>query len=76
MSKQIDNVIKQLNHFNGLADQWLKDYKDTTYQLKICIEALEDLLEGVKKLPPLTAIAGVLEKECKKAESALHDISH
>lgn len=33
--------------------------------------ALENLMEGVSSLPPLTAIAGSLEKQYKEAENAI-----
>jgi len=35
------------------------------------LEACKALLEGVYSLPPLTAIAGVLETQCKIAQSAI-----
>lgn len=34
-------------------------------------EALQSLMDGVRGLPPLTAIAGVLEKQYKQAEAAI-----
>jgi len=34
-------------------------------------EALKNLMDGVRGLPPLTAIVGVLEKQYKQAEAAI-----
>ena len=34
-------------------------------------EALQNLIDEVRGLPPLTAIAGVLEKQYKQAEAAI-----
>ena len=34
-------------------------------------EALQSLMGGVRGLPPLTAIAGTLEKQYKQAEAAI-----
>lgn len=35
------------------------------------LEALQNLMKGVEGLPPLTAIAGALEKQYKQAEQAI-----
>lgn len=34
-------------------------------------EALQNLMDGVRGLPPLTAIVGVLERQYKQAEAAI-----
>lgn len=36
------------------------------------LKALQNLMEGVANLPPLTVISGVLEKEYKEAEKAIN----
>lgn len=38
-------------------------------------EGLRELLEGVQQLPPLTAIAGVLEPQCNKAKQLMNKIN-
>lgn len=35
------------------------------------LEALQNLMKGVEELPPLTAIAGILEKQYKQAQEAV-----
>lgn len=35
------------------------------------LEALQALMEGVRQLPPLSAIAGVLESQYKQAQAAI-----
>ena len=40
-------------------------------QAPAMLEALKELLDGVMKLPPLTAIVGVLELQCNKARAVI-----
>lgn len=66
-----DTVISQQT-FGGKATEEMKANAQLIASAPELLKALQNLMDGVANLPPLTVISGVLEKEYKEAEKAIN----